>query len=77
MEDLEQSQMAVLDVAAGGFDIDEDTADRHAGLQDAPPAGSSTRRMSRTRWKPLFHPKQFWEEHEHHDLDANVISMEE
>jgi len=27
----------------------------------------------RKQWKPLFHPKSYWSEHQYHDLDSNKI----
>jgi hypothetical protein len=34
-------------------------------------------RRQKKEWLPLFHPKQWWKEHELHDLQQNLLDRYE
>ena len=52
------------------FEIDEDLKSLEQELRQQS-------RRQKKEWKPLFHPKHWWKDHELHDLQQNLLNRVE
>jgi len=65
------------------IDVDEINHKRHKGFEideDFKSLEQELRQQSRRQkkeWKPLFHPKHWWGDHELHDLQQNLLDRVE